>query len=93
MGKGLKMEKYIRNSNTISGRLHDELVMMDPEQGKYFSLNQVATRIWDLLEAPESIEGLCAKLSAEYEVDSWQCQEEVASYIREMVGLRLLLRC
>ena len=44
--------KYVRNSKTISGRLHDEMVMMDIEQGKYFSLNPVATRIWDLLESP-----------------------------------------
>ena len=49
------MAKYIRNSRTISGRLHDELVMMDMEKGKYFSLNPVATRIWDLLEKPLDI--------------------------------------
>jgi len=87
------MEKYVRNNKTISGRLHDELVMMEMEQGKYFSLNPVATRIWDLLEAPESIEGLCSRLSAEYEVDSGQCRKEVESYIHEMADLGLVLRC
>jgi len=43
-------KKYTRNNDTIQGRLNDELVMMDIEKGKYFSLNPVATHIWDLLE-------------------------------------------
>ncbi len=86
------MEIYIRNSKTISGRLHDELVMMDPEQGKYFSLNPVATRIWDLLENPKDIYSLCELLMEEYEVDPGQCIEEVSSYIRDMTGLGLLMR-
>jgi len=69
---------YSRNSKTISGRLHDEMVMMDPEQGKYFSLNQVATRIWDMLEGELTIDELCAMLREEYEVESHRCNEEVA---------------
>lgn len=84
------MKKYLRNSKTISGRLHDEIVMMDPEQGKYFSLNPVATRIWDLLEKPVTAEWLCGRLREEYEVNSEKCIEEVSSHIDEMVQLRLI---
>ena len=71
------MRKYTRNSKTISGRLHDELVMMDLDQGKYFSLNPVATRIWDLLEQPMDIDELCGLLTEEYDVDRGRCASEV----------------
>ena len=53
------MTKYLRNSKTISGRLHDELVMMDISLGKYFSLNATATAIWELLENPMTREEVC----------------------------------
>jgi len=82
--------RYIRNGKTISGRLHDEMVMMDLEQGKYFSLNPIATRIWDLLEKEQTIEELCALLTEEYEVESKRCLEEVSEYLGEMFRLRLI---
>lgn len=85
------MLKYIRNSKTISGRLHDEMVMMDLEQGKYFSLNPVATRIWELLEFPVTAEGLCVQLTGEYEVGQEDCLKEVTEYLDEMLRLGLVL--
>lgn len=84
------MAKYIRNSKTISGRLHDELVMMDLEQGKYFSLNPVATRIWDLLEEPASLDELCLKLTDEFDVGHDQCMAEVQALLSEMLSLGLI---
>jgi hypothetical protein len=83
--------KYTRNSKTISGRLHDELVMMDLDQGKYFSLNPVATRIWDLLEKPMVMDELCELLIDEYEVDFAQCRKDVDEHLAEMVRLGLVL--
>lgn len=84
------MKKYIRNNETISGRLHDEIVMMDIEKGKYFSMNPVATHIWDLLEEPTSLEELCNTLTLEFEVDALTCKEDVAHFITEMLKLSLL---
>jgi hypothetical protein len=86
------MTQYRRNNKTISGRLHDELVMMDIEQGKYFSLNPVATRIWDLLENYLGIDELCSQLMEEYDVDSEQCTNEVEEYLKEMMKLGLVLK-
>lgn len=82
--------RYIRNGKTISGRLHDEMVMMDLEQGKYFSLNPVATRIWDLLEKELTVDELCALLREDYEVESHRCLEEVGEYLEEMLRLKLI---
>jgi hypothetical protein len=84
--------KYVRNSKTISGRLHDELVMMDLKQGKYFSLNPVATRIWDLLEKPHDENDLCNILIDEYDVSFEQCRREVGEVLDEMEGLGLILK-
>jgi hypothetical protein len=84
--------KYIRNNKTISGRLHDEMVMMDLDQGKYFSLNPVATRIWDLLEKQMAADELCVVLIGEYIVESEQCRKEVEEHLAEMVRLELVFR-
>lgn len=84
-------KNYIRNDSTISGRLHDELVMMNIKKGKYFSLNPVATRIWDMLENALSAEELCLQLTDEYDVDAEQCRKEVAELLEEMEKLGLII--
>jgi hypothetical protein len=86
------MNKYIRTSKTISGRLHDELVMMDLDQGKYFSLNPVATRIWDLLEKPLGVDELCIVLIDEYDVEPERCRIEVEEHLAGMVRMGLVLK-
>lgn len=84
------MPKYIQNKDTISGKLHDERVMLDIEKGKYFSLNPVAARIWEILEEPLEIDELCNLLLKEYDVDLKQCKFETEEYIREMVKIGLI---
>jgi len=66
--------------------------MMDIDQGKYFSLNPVATRIWDLLEESLDVDGLCKKLVEEYDVDIEQCINDVLEHLKEMLKLGLVLR-
>jgi PqqD family protein of HPr-rel-A system len=82
--------KYVRNDETISGRLNDELVMMDIPKGKYFSLNPVATHIWDLLKQPLTLDEICEKLLEEYEVEPQKCRVEVENHLMEMNKLGLV---
>jgi hypothetical protein len=65
--------------------------MMDLDQGKYFSLNPVATRIWDLLENPLTADELCMVLIDEYDVEPERCRIEVEEHLSEMVRLGLVL--
>lgn len=86
------MKTYVRNNKTISGRLHDEMVMMDIDQGKYFSLNQSATAIWEKLETPLSLEELCKRLVEEYEVEPEQCRREVEEHLDKMIKIGLIIK-
>jgi len=67
------------------------MVMMDIDQGKYFSLNHSATAIWEHLEKPLTIEELCSVLTDEYAVDAVQCRTEVEEHLAEMVSIGLVL--
>jgi len=84
------VKKFIRKEDTISGQLHEELVMMDIDQGKYFALNPVATRIWELLENELTLDELCNLLLDEYDVGEEQCKKEVKEHLEEMVKMKLI---
>ena len=84
------MKTYRRNQETISGQIDDEIVMVDIEKGSYFSLNPVATRIWELLEQPLTLDGLCDQLLTEYDVSAEECRADVAEHLTQMQTLGLV---
>lgn len=81
---------YHRKPEVISGKLEDQIVMMDIEKGKYFSMNPVASRIWELLEKPLSVKELCGRLLVEFDVDKKRCLQEVQELIDKLTELNLL---
>ncbi|TVR15130.1 MAG: PqqD family protein [Balneolaceae bacterium] len=85
-------KSYQRISNSVSGLLDDELVMMDIEKGKYFSLNIVATHIWEYIKEPRTFPEICDYLLSEYDVDEATCKKEVSELITELEKLGLVLR-
>jgi hypothetical protein len=46
----------------------DELVLLDATTGRYFTLNHVGGRIWELLATPRSAGDLAVRLRMEYDV-------------------------
>jgi hypothetical protein len=81
---------YRRKPEVISGKLEDQIVMMDIDKGKYFSMNPVATRVWELLEEPSSAGKLCDQLLNEFEVSREKCFDEVHELLKKMQELDLL---
>lgn len=63
----------------------DEAVMMSVSAGKYFGLNAVGVRIWELLDTPKSVEQLCDQIHQEFEVDRQTCVDEVVKFSSSML--------
>jgi hypothetical protein len=84
------MEQYSRNEQIIDGELDDNQVMMHLDKGKYFGLDPVAKRIWELIEEPKNIEEITATLLEEFEVTPEQCKEEVQSFLNKAIEFDII---
>ena len=62
--------------------LNGDKVMMDLEKGRYFSLNSVGSRIWELIEEPIEINKVVDTLLTEYEIDQNTCEESVLDFVK-----------
>jgi Coenzyme PQQ synthesis protein D (PqqD) len=81
----IQMDSVIaRNEDIFTGQIDDELVMVSINSGSYFVLNLSALRIWELLESPLSITGICDKLMEEFEIDPRICQSEVLNFVEKL---------
>jgi hypothetical protein len=84
------MSKYKRKAGTISSKVQEEIVMVNVNLGNYYSLNEVASRIWELLETEKSIDEICTFLQEEYEIDLENCREDVSQFIEHLVKLDVI---
>jgi hypothetical protein len=80
-----------RSPKQISGDLDGRAVLLSIDNGKYYNMNPVATRIWALIEKPITIEALIATLLDEYEVDRATCEKEVQAFLAQLRQDKLLL--
>ncbi|MES2494670.1 MAG: PqqD family peptide modification chaperone [Pseudomonadota bacterium] len=70
-----------RTDGLLSAAVGEELLMMSTAEGKYFNLNDVGTRIWELLAQPVSADGLVAALTAEYAIDADTARAQVTEFL------------
>jgi hypothetical protein len=86
------MEIYKRNHQVIDGSLDDNLVMMHLNKGKYFGLNPVGKRIWELIEQPKSLEDLTNILITEFDVNHEQCTQEVKAFLQKALACDIIVK-
>lgn len=79
-----------RNEGILSSRIGNEEVMMHVEEGKYFSLNSISTRIWELIESPISPERICDELVKEYDISPEECTKDVIEVLQSMLKDKII---
>lgn len=81
----MNLNLEVQQSNEIDASdLEGEKVMMNLELGKYFALNPVASRIWDIINKKITINDIVAILLNEYNVDKKQCEDSVISFLEKL---------
>jgi len=90
-GQVLTMDSVVcRTSDVVFSRLDDELLAIDAQAGYCYSMNDTAGRIWELLNAPVSVAGICSRLQAEFTVEESSCQQEVLSLMERLLDSGLI---
>src|SRR5262245_21942795 len=74
----------VRNNGLIEAEVENEIVALNIENNTCYGLNPVGSRIWRLLAAPIRIDDICAKLLAEYKVESDACERQVLELLEEL---------
>lgn len=79
-----------KKQDIISSGMDDETVMMSIENGEYYGLNPVGSRIWELLDRPRTVGGICDILLAEYDVPAEECRREVMEFVEKLLEKKLV---
>lgn len=74
-----------RRSDVLANDLSaTETVMLDVAGGSYYGMRDVSKVIWDHLESPLTVNELCERLIAEFDVDPETCRREATAFLEDL---------
>ena len=76
---------------TIFQDLETESIMLDLHSEYYFSLDDIGTRMWQLLSEHRETAVVVAHLLEEYDVDEATLHQDLAALIEQLTGAGLLV--
>jgi hypothetical protein len=79
-----------RTIDQVSSVLDDEVVILNTNTGKYFNLNPVGSRVWEIIETPSSIEAIVNQIMDEYSVDRDRCQSDIIQLTGKLLDADLV---
>lgn len=71
--------------------LNGDIVMMDLEKGKYFSLNGVGSKIWNLIDEPVQVSKIVESLLGEYDVEREECEKSVLDFLGKLDDEKIIV--
>jgi len=74
----------------ISQEVSGETVLLDLESENYFGLDEVGTRIWQLIKETNDLKVMYETLLAEYDVAEQRLQQDLDTLLAEISGLGLV---
>ncbi len=83
-------QHYKLSPDAICQELGGETVILDLKSDFYFGLDEVGTRIWQLLESGQSIDAVVRQLLNEYDTTEQQVKSDIAAFISSLQAAELI---
>ena len=88
---GINLDTIINKNLEIDDTdLDGEKVMMNLDKGEYFMMNEVGSRIWEIISEPINVRRIIDTLCSEYEVDEETCKDTVVEFLGRLNNADLI---
>jgi hypothetical protein len=81
----------LRRERVLAQSAAGTLVLLDLDGGRYYSLDEVSARVWELCDGEHEVGGIVAAISAEYDASEETIYEDVLAFLEEMADEKLLV--
>lgn len=83
-------QKVTISPEVLSQEVDGETVLLDLQSESYFGLDDVGSRIWQLLQENSTLQAVFDTLLDEYEVDEQQLAEDLRQHLAKLVDAKLI---
>ncbi len=86
----MRERNYRINGEILSERMGEEMVLVDPVSGQYFQLNEVATRMLELLLTETKQGDIVDAIREEFDASPEQVRTDLESFMQSLGDKGLL---
>lgn len=86
-----KMGFCINSTNVAAKVIDGEAILINLDTGAYYSMDNVGSRIWSLIESQRSVDDIVGSVAAEYEVSRETVHADVQRVIAELIAEDLII--
>jgi len=79
-----------RSSESVWRVIEGEVVILTPKNSTLHVLNELGSRIWELIDEPIGVEELVSKIMAEYEVDEETATNDTLDFLSSLAEIGVL---
>jgi hypothetical protein len=83
-------QKVTISPEVLSQEVDGETVLLDLQSESYFGLDEVGTRIWQLLNDGSNLQAVFDTLLGEYDVEKQQLGKDLQDHIAQLVNAGLI---
>jgi coenzyme PQQ biosynthesis protein PqqD len=80
-----------RGEQVIAQKASNEFLLLNMEDGNYYSLNEIGGRIWELCDGKRSVSQVVAALATEYEAPGATLQNDVIELLEDFHKGKLIV--
>lgn len=80
----------VATKDQVSSDLAGETVLLSMESAMYYGLDEVGSRIWELVREPILVSDLRDAIEREYNVEPERCEADVLGFLRELAAKGLI---
>ena len=86
---------YKKNDSIVSRKIADEFILVPIRQkvgdlGSIYTLNEVAARIWELIDGKIKVREIKDKMVEEFEVTPEEAEKDLREYIQQLLKIKAI---
>lgn len=73
-----------KSDNSIESTIDGDIVLMNLDNNEYYSMDDIGSAIWNMLNEPRSINSLIEELMKQYKVDREVCAKDTMKFLEQL---------
>ncbi len=87
----LSLQSVIAQSpELVSTSIESQTALMSIDNGAYYGMDRVGSRVWELIEQPRAVSAVVDQLLNEFAVERATCEQHVLTFLQKLADADLL---
>lgn len=86
----IMLERFARNPRILVQQVSEQTVLLNPTDGRYFALDDVGSRVWELCDGSLTVAQMAARIHEEYDAPISVIETDVIELVTEFRNEQLV---